>query len=119
MRSKRKGGMFVPRVKSVTSNKDYLANGVSIAPSTPSVGGSAKITYDGLLSKSGATHVIAHVGFGSQWNNVYDYKMSKTATGFEVTVPVATGDTLNVCFKDCADNWDNNTGKNYSFDITD
>lgn len=109
----------MPRVsKALSNNNDYLSNGISLVPSIPSAGDTAKITYDGLLSKSGATHVYAHVGFGSKWENTHDYYMGKTSTGFEVSIPVLNSDTLNLCFKDCANNWDNNSGRNYSFDIT-
>jgi hypothetical protein len=44
--------------------------------------------------------------------------MMRTGMGFETTVPVIKPDTLNVAFKDCANNWDNNSGMNYSFDVT-
>ncbi|HHV98498.1 MAG TPA: carbohydrate-binding protein [Clostridiaceae bacterium] len=98
-------------------NNHYLENGVSVSPALPTVGEKVKIIYDGLLSKSGATHVYAHVGFGSKWENVYDYQMKRTDTGFEVSIPVTRPEAINVCFKDCANNWDNNSGKNYSFDV--
>ncbi|HHW49686.1 MAG TPA: carbohydrate-binding protein [Clostridiaceae bacterium] len=101
----------------ITTNNNYLENGVSISPVIPTVGEKVKIKYDGLLSKCGATHVYAHVGYGSNWDNVYDYQMTKTGTGFEVSIPVSKPGTLNVCFKDCANNWDNNSGKNYSFNV--
>ncbi len=42
--------------------------------------------------------------------------MTRTDKGFEVSIPVLKADKLNVCFKDCANNWDNNSGKNYIFD---
>ncbi|HOQ37139.1 MAG TPA: carbohydrate-binding protein [Acetivibrio sp.] len=100
------------------ANSDYMANGVAIMPSIPSVGDNLTIKYDGLLSKSGASHIYAHVGFGNKWNHLYDYPMTRTMSGFEVTIPVSEADTLNVCFKDCANNWDNNSGMNYSFDIS-
>ncbi|MBP2650186.1 MAG: hypothetical protein H6Q74_1011 [Firmicutes bacterium] len=41
----------------------------------------------------------------------------KKANNYEADVPMHQADTLNIAFKDCADNWDNNAGKNYSFDI--
>jgi len=103
--------------KQTVINNRYLDNGVSVSPALPTVGEKVKVFYDGLLSKSGATHVYAHVGFGSKWENVYDYQMTRTNTGFEVSIPVSRPETLNICFKDCANNWDNNSGKNYSFDV--
>lgn len=109
----------MPRARKATStnNTEYLNNGVSITPAVPAAGDKIKVRYDGLLAKSGATHVFAHVGYGNNWDHQRDYQMKKTSTGFETEVPVEDADTLNVCFKDCASNWDNNSGKNYSFDI--
>ena len=108
----------MPRVsKSVKENTDYISNGVVINPSVPSAGDKVKIVYDGLLSKSGATHVFARIGYGSLWENTQDVPMMKTSTGFETTIPVMKSDTLNVAFKDCANHWDNNSGLNYSFDV--
>ena len=108
----------MPRAtKSVKENIDYIGNGVLINPSVPSAGDKVKIAYDGLLSKSGATHVFAHIGYGSRWENLQDVPMMKTGTGFETTIPVMKSDCLNVAFKDCANHWDNNSGMNYSFDV--
>lgn len=104
--------------RSSSANNDYLSNGISIKPSKPSVGENLTIMYDGLLSKSGASHIYARIGFDSNWNHLHDYTMTKTPMGFEATIPVSESDTLNVCFKDCANNWDNNCGMNYSFDIS-
>ncbi len=106
-----------------SKNNEYLSNGVTISPSTPSAGDKVKVVYDGLLSKNGATHVYAHIGYGCKWDNNSFFKMDRTSMGFEATIPVSdtstsASDTLNICFKDCADNWDNNSGKNYSFDIS-
>lgn len=103
-------------VKSKT-NTDYMWNGVVITPPSANVGEKVKLAYDGLLSKSGATHVYAHVGFGNRWESVQDIPMLKTTTGFETTLPVLKSDTINVCFKDCANHWDNNSGLNYTFDV--
>lgn len=103
-------------ISNVNNNK-YMQNGITISPSIPSIGETAKISYDGILSKSGATHVYAHIGYGSKWDNSCDLQMTKTSSGFEVNVPVNKPDVLNVCFKDCANNWDNNSGKNYMFEV--
>lgn len=104
--------------KTAKASNNYLNNGVTITPATPAVGENVKIQYDGLLSKSGAAHVYAHVGYGSKWENPQDVPMARSSTGFETTIPVIKGDTLNLCFKDCANHWDNNSGMNYSFDIS-
>ncbi len=107
----------MPRGKK-SSSSEFMTSGVSISPAVPTAGGTVKIVYDGLLSKSGATHILAHVGFGSTWNNLQDIRMDRSTTGFEATIPVENSDTLNIAFKDCAENWDNNSGMNYTFDIS-
>jgi hypothetical protein len=114
----------MPRATKVTpavmnGNNKYMTNGVSISPAIPTVGDKATLLYDGLLAKSGATHVYARVGYGNKWDSLYDYPMQRTSTGFEAAIPVSKGDDINVCFKDCANNWDNNSGLNYSFEVTD
>ncbi len=102
--------------KTTKSSSSYDANGVYISPSTFSVGDRIKITYSGLLANSGAAEVYAHIGFGaSKWQDITDIKMTKTSKGFEATVPVSSTSTLNVAFKDNANNWDNNSGSNYCF----
>jgi hypothetical protein len=116
---KKKGGIIVPRVsKTATAQKNsYIVNGVSISPAVPTAGKKVKVMYDGLLAKSGAAHVYARVGFGNKWDNLYDFQMDRTEMGFETTIPVLKSDSMNLCFKDCANNWDNNSGANYTFMI--
>lgn len=91
-----------------TTNK-YEQNGVHVYSGSDRV----RVVYDGLLQQNGATDIYARVGFGSKWSNLYDYKMHKTSAGFETMIPVPAGEKLNIAFKDCANNWDNNSGKNY------
>ncbi|MCE5284456.1 MAG: hypothetical protein LLG02_01210 [Pelosinus sp.] len=94
----------------------YYENGVFIYPSTLDT---CHITYTGLLKQCGATAVYAHVGQGCQWKNTQDYQMEQTAQGFELSLPLPENvDRINLCFKDSAGNWDNNTGANYSFLIS-
>jgi len=95
----------------------YQKNGIIIDPAIPHPNYKAKITYNGLLNKSGATHVYAHVGFDQEWNHEHDYEMTKKSNAFEVEIPVESATTLNLAFKDCANNWDNNSGANYTFDV--
>lgn len=73
-----------------------------------------KVTYNGLLAQSGADNVYACYGYGDKWANQTFYKMNRTSHGFETTLPVDEK-VVNVAFKDSANNWDNNSGRNYSF----
>lgn len=111
----KQGGNIMARPK----KNSYSGNGVYITPTDFSVGDRIRLTYDGLLAKSGASEIYAHVGYGTQkkWDNVMDVKMTQSSDGFEATFPVTSTTNLNVVFKDSANNWDNNSGENYSFKI--
>lgn len=96
---------------------NYLDNGVSLSPVRGTLGSQIKLSYDGLLVKSGASDVYAHIGYGGNWQNLQDIKMAKTSSGFEATIPVNQKMSLNICFKDATNNWDNNSGQNYVFNM--
>jgi hypothetical protein len=107
------------RTTSSTLKKaEYYSNGIEINPAIPTAGDSILLKYDGLLAKSGANDVFAHVGFDSDWKDTYDYMMRRTPEGFETTIPVSKAKMLNISFKDSASNWDNNSGNNYTFPIS-
>lgn len=102
----------------VNKNKNsYIQNGIVIDPATLQPHRHATLTYNGLLTHNGANAVYAHVGFDREWKNKHDYKMTRKANGFEADIVVEDGNALNVVFKDCANNWDNNSGQDYTFDI--
>jgi hypothetical protein len=98
-------------------NPKYENNGIVISPAVPAKGETARVVYNGLLAQSGADKVYVHVGFGQEWKRPTDYRMNKSADGFEVQIPVALANTINLCFKDNANNWDNNSGANYSYTV--
>ena len=97
-----------------TTTSKYEQNGVHVYSGSDRV----RVVYDGLLPQSGATDVYARVGFGEDWSNLCDYKMHKTSVGFETTIPVVSKETMHVAFKDCANNWDNNSGRDYQLHKT-
>lgn len=84
---------------------------------TPQPGDKLTITYNGLLSKSGATEVWMRTGTGEprDWNHVYDHYMVRTPAGFECTFDLFGAQNINLCFKDSANNWDNNNGNNWRY----
>ena len=108
----------MPRAVKKKEITEFIDNGVVFSPATPAIGDKLKVTYNGLLSKSGATDVIAHFGYGNKWEQKKDIRMNKTLSGFETTIPIEMpANKLNFCFKDAANNWDNNSGKNYSINL--
>jgi len=93
----------------------YTHAGVSFDKISDSM---ARITYSGLLAKSGADRVIGVYGYGSnqRWEDVSEVVMSKDSKGaFTATIPIVSGKNVNFAFKDSAENWDNNFGLNYTF----
>ncbi|HEX9061953.1 MAG TPA: carbohydrate-binding protein [Clostridia bacterium] len=95
----------------------YYENGVIIKPNVVANGDEATIMYNGLLSNSGADSVYLHVGYGSDWDNAQYQKMERTGEGFETTIPIKSSEQLKLAFKDSAGNWDNNSGRNYAFEV--
>ena len=78
----------------------------------------AKVNYNGLLAKNGANQVFGVYGFGSNnsWENVSTLSFTKNPDGtFNSIIPVEYGKNVNLAFKDAAENWDNNSGMNYTF----
>ncbi len=104
--------------KKVRHNSQYMQKGVTISPASPVVGDKVTILYDGILSKSGATEVFAHLGYGSNLDNEQDVPMVKGDICFEATIPALKEDFLKLSFRDSLNNIDDNTGQSYSFDIT-
>ena len=76
-----------------------------------------KISYVGTLYQNGAEEVYLHYGFGLNWDNVSEVKMEKTELGFQCEIDVLESETLNLCYRNEKDEWDNNNGENYIFDI--
>ncbi|MBP2651022.1 MAG: Carbohydrate binding domain (family 25) [Firmicutes bacterium] len=95
---------------------EYLNNGVTLTPAIPSPYDDVELAYSGLLAKNGATEIFAHVGFDNAWTSASDYIMTKSEYGYKAKIYIpSNAEFLKVCFKDAANNWDNNSGNNYSF----
>lgn len=100
-------------------NNNYTNQGITIVPNIISEGDKVTLVYQGLLAKSGADAVYAHIGFGdgSNWQSPTYVKMGRTSNGFETTITINKMNNLHIAFKDSANNWDNNSGSNYVFNV--
>lgn len=78
---------------------------------------SVKISYTGKFFQDNSGDVYLHYGFGSYWDNVNDIKMEKTDLGFQAEINLISSDSLDFCFRNGDNNWDNNNGSNYIFPI--
>lgn len=76
-----------------------------------------KISYVGTLYQQGSTEVFLHYGFNTNWDNVNDIKMERTNLGFQCEIEIGDFDTLNLCFRNNKNEWDNNNFENYIFEI--
>jgi hypothetical protein len=94
-----------------------FSDNVVVTPSILIAGVKATVEYKGLLPKSGADKVFMHLGFGDKWNGPRDIEMKKTEDGFKAEFDVESNGTMNITFKDSANNWDNNSGKNYTYRV--
>ncbi len=98
--------------------KSFEENGVGLSKKTLYGGDRLKIIYNGLLAGSGAENIYLHSGYGSEWSHSTYTQMHKEAEGFSAEIQILDGKSLQLCFKDSADNWDNNSGANYVFKIS-
>ena len=98
---------------SVSATPKYSYSNVCIKPNEFTIGDKVKLVYKGLLFKNKSSEVYAHIGYGSNWDDLSDIKMNKTKSGFEAEIIITCAESLNVAFKDDTDNWDNNSNKNY------
>ena len=93
-------------VKNIFFNTDKLVENTSV-----------KISYTGKLFQDNCEEVYIHYGFGLNWENLNEVKMVKSELGYQAEIELTSSDTLNFCFRDANNVWDNNNGENYIFPI--
>ena len=93
--------------KNIFFNTDKLVEGSNV-----------KISYTGSLYTEESTDVYLHYGFDNEWKELNEIKMEKTDLGYQAEVALLPYSTLNLCFRDDNQNWDNNENANYVFDIS-
>ena len=76
-----------------------------------------KISYTGKFFEDNSEDVFIHYGFGINWDNVSETKMEKTELGFQTEIELLESDTFNFCFRNGNNEWDNNNGVNYVFEL--
>ena len=93
-------------VKNIFFNTDKLIENTRV-----------KVSYTGKLFQEDSEEVYIHYGFGINWDELNEIKMTKTELGFQAEIDLISSDTLNFCFRDNNDIWDNNESANYVFPI--
>ena len=92
--------------------KNIFFNTDKLVPNT-----TVKISYVGKLFQDDSEEVYIHYGFGLLWENVSEIKMEKTELGFQAEIELFDSESFNFCFRNEANEWDNNGGENYIFPI--
>lgn len=93
-------------VKNIFFNTDKIVEGSKV-----------KISYVGYLFQNGSSEAYLHYGFGINWDNVSEVKMEKTELGFQCEIDILNYESLNLCFRNENNEWDNNFGQNFIFPI--
>ena len=83
-------------------------------------GRTAKLTYKGTLATPSTNEIYVHYGFGLLWENIQEIKLDKIDDyTYETEISIAPSyDSINFCFRDDSNNWDNNEAQNYSTEIS-
>lgn len=76
-----------------------------------------KISYTGKFFQDDSQEVTIHYGFGENWEGTTDELMTKTDLGYQIEIELQDEPTFNFCIKNDKDEWDNNDGQNYVFNI--
>jgi hypothetical protein len=95
----------------------YQSNGISVSKTSIVAGDELTLSYTGLLADRGAESIYAHIGYGDTWEDKDFIPMKRSGNVFKTSIKVKRTGSLNVCFKDSTDNWDNNSNNNYTFTV--
>lgn len=94
-------------VKNIFFNTDKLIKGSTV-----------KISYTGELFQNNTEQVFIHYGYGNNWENLSEIEMNKTNLGFQAEIELDNNnEEINLCFRNETNQWDNNEGQNYTFQI--
>ena len=81
-------------------------------------GRTVKLTYKGSLATPNTNEIYVHYGFGLLWNDLQETKLNKVDDYcYETEISLGNHDSINFCFRDDKNNWDNNATQNYSSEI--
>ena len=92
---------------------------VRVEPEDINPGDKIRVDYNGLLAQNGASQIYLHRGIsqGDSWHEIDDVEMRYEDGRWTTEIEVEDADKLNFCFKDSANNWDNNSGYNWTYAI--
>ncbi len=82
-------------------------------------GRTVKLIYKGPLATPETEEIYVHYGFGLLWDNLQETKLDKVDDFcYETEISLDCADSINFCFRDDKNNWDNNGTANYTSAIS-
>ena len=93
-------------VKNIFFNTDRLTAGTVV-----------KISYIGKFFQDSSKDVTLRYNFEDNWENFTEKEMVKTELGFQTEIELLDKDFFKFCIKNENDEWDNNDGNDYIFEI--
>ena len=92
---------------------------IEVTPVPVTAGETVSVKYHGKLASS-QVPVILHAGYGgNQWENVQNIPMSRLPDGtWSADVTVDTDTAFSFCFTN-GQEWDNNDGNNWTYEVHD
>ncbi|MBP5426488.1 MAG: carbohydrate-binding protein [Clostridiales bacterium] len=101
----------------LNKSKMYEQNGLFLSKQKMAVGDEITVGYKGLLLTSGAQQVYMRIGYGEMWDGCEDMPMMFSDGMFKIKFKLKKEGQLGMAFRDPAENWDNNSGQNYNFNV--
>lgn len=98
---------------------EEVVEGIFMEPTPITVGDEVRMKYQGKLATKGVDNIYLRAGYGvGDWTDVQDIKMKRGRDGSWSASLVANDPTrLNFCFHDGNDQWDNNAGRDWSYEV--
>ena len=93
-------------VKNIFFNTDRLTAGNTV-----------KISYIGKFFQDSSEKVFMKYTFGDTWEEFTENEMIKTELGYQTEIELQDKGTFRFCLKNDKDEWDNNNGNDYVFEV--
>lgn len=94
----------------------HIHENVELYPDSPRRGQNVTINYNGILAQNGADTIWLHYGHDN-WQGRSFKKMEREGHKFSCQIEAEGRKSIEFCFKDSADHWDNNNGMNWGCPI--
>lgn len=75
------------------------------------------LKYSGKLAQDNSDSIFIVYGFNPSWDNTTEKEMICCDNGYSVDIELGDNDSLNFCFKNSNNEWDNNENNNYIVQI--